>query len=112
MLLSTRKGTTFNLHEWIFTGFRTQLEELIVPDNYIEDLSRLRKTDDGEKITLKKIDFTRNKIQTLSYDDFMDLPEGTEVIIKENPINADATALQKFKDGLDFSGVQAKFIWE
>jgi len=106
------RETTFELNNQIFTDFKTQLEELIISNNYVNNLNWLRKTSDDENITLRKIDLTGNQIKILNYDDFKDLPEGTEIIIKDNPINTDTDVLQKFKDGLASSEVKVKFIWE
>ena len=108
ILLSTHNSTASKLNKQIFTDFRTKLEELILSYNYVTNLSRLRKGSDGENITLKKIDLTGNRIKTLNYDDFRDLPDGAEIIIKDNPINRDAKTLQTFKDGLDTSLLAGK----
>jgi Leucine-rich repeat (LRR) protein len=111
-LVSTRKGIATALHPEIFEYFKRNLDEIDLSNNYIEDLSRLREADETtDNFSLKKLNLTGNHIQSLNYDDFKHLPEGAEVIIKNNPINRNADQIQAFEDGLRTSGVKAKFIF-
>jgi hypothetical protein len=113
ILVSTMPSTSTPLNDEVKAFFRRNIEELDLTDNYIEDLSWLRERDDYEnKLLLKKLNLTNNHIEDLKYEDFMYLPEGAEVIIKNNPINNDAAKIQAFKDGLSTAGIKVKFIFE
>ena len=113
IMVSTRRNVSTELKPEIFEFFRRNLEELDLANNFIENLSRLRRKDgDPDVLPLKKLDLTGNHIEDLDYDDFKDLSEDTVVLIKNNPINENLTKLQTFKDGLATSGVKAKLVFE
>ncbi|GHV26504.1 hypothetical protein FACS1894176_07390 [Bacteroidia bacterium] len=81
--LSTDPSARNKLDENILQFFRTNIETLELPNNYLTDLSWLR----GQS-QLKKIDVSDNGITTINYDDLQDLPAGCEIILKgNNPIS-------------------------